>query len=141
MDSVEVAREIMSQPGMTLEVWLGAVSDSNPVIDCGSSDLYTPQELEEAAVQVKCRFASFEGCRLLTLRYASDACNTPEALASLNQGNKGEPYTQVAEFISDFEGPEKGSEVFEPGEIVRDYEWWLARTENGGWQLVTWGYC
>jgi D-alanyl-D-alanine carboxypeptidase len=126
---------------MMLEVWLGAVKDSNPTIDYGNSDLYTLEELEEAAVQVKCQFASFTGCQLHTLRYAGDAYNTPEELASLNHGNKGEPYTQVAKFLSDFDGPEKGSEVWEPGEKIKDYEWWLARTANGGWQLVTWGYC
>ena len=141
VDSVEIAREIMSQPGMTLEVWLGAVRDSDPVIDYGTSGLYTREELEAATVQVKCRFATFEGCTLQTLRYAGDACNTPEALSSMNHGNDGEPYVQVVEFFSDFDAPEAGSEVWEPGEKVKDYEWWLARTENGGWQLVTWGYC
>jgi D-alanyl-D-alanine carboxypeptidase len=141
VDSVEIAREIMSQPGMTLEVWLGAVRDSDPVIDYGTSELYTREELEAAAVQVKCRFATYEGCMLQALRYAGDACNTPEALSSMNHGNDGEPYVQVVEFLSDFDGPEAGSEVWEPGEKVKDYEWWLARTENGGWQLVTWGYC
>jgi D-alanyl-D-alanine carboxypeptidase len=138
---VDTAKQIMSQPGMTLEVWLGAVKDSNPTIDYGNSDLYTLEELEEAAVQVKCQFASFAGCQLHTLRYAGDAYNTPEELASLNHGNKGEPYTQVAKFLSDFDAPEEGSEVWEPGEKINDYEWWLARTTNGGWQLVTWGYC
>ncbi len=141
VDSVEIAREITSQPGLTFEVWLGAVRDSDPVIDYGTSELFTREELEEAAVQVKCKFATFEGCTLQALRYAGDACNTPEALASMNRGNDGEPYTQVVEFLSDSDGPETGSEVWEPGEKIKDYEWWLARTENGGWQLVNWGYC
>ena len=141
VDSVDIAGEIMSHSGMTLEVWLGAVTDSAPVIDYGASELYTREELEAAAVQVKCRFAAFEGCMLHALRYAGDGCNTPEALASMNEGNDGEPYTQVAEFLSDFDGPEAGGGAWEPGEKLKDYEWWLARTENSGWQLVTWGYC
>ena len=141
VDSVEIAREIMAQPGMTLEVWLGAARDTDPVIDYGSSALYTREELEAAAVQVKCRFATFEGCALRSLRYAGDECNTPEELASLNQGNEGEPYVQVAEFLSDFDGPEEGGDVWEPGEKLTDYEWWLARTAEGGWQMITWGYC
>lgn len=40
-----------------------------------------------------------------------------------------------------FRHPEAGGGAWEPGEKPEDYEWWLARTENGGWQLVTRGYC
>ena len=25
-------------------------------------------------------------------------------------------------------------------DVKRDWEWWLARTADGGWQLLTWGY-
>ena len=51
--SPEIAREIMSRPGMTLEVWLGAVNDPGLNVDYGASSLYTEEGLEEAAVQVK----------------------------------------------------------------------------------------
>ena len=32
------------------------------------------------------------------------------------------------------------TEVFSPDTEMEDYQWWLAREEGGGWQLVTWGY-
>ena len=52
----------MSQPGMALEVWLGAVNDTDPMIDYGESALYIEEELAEAAVQIKCRFAVLHPC-------------------------------------------------------------------------------
>ena len=141
VDSVENAREIMSQPGMTLEVWLGAVNDPELTIDYGTSELYTRTELDEAIVQIKCKFASFAGCELHALRYAGDACNNKENLDWLNSLENEGAYTQVIEFLSDFHSPvEDGPNAWERDTEYTDYQWWLARTEEGGWQLLTWGY-
>ena len=79
----------MSQSGMTLEVWLGAATDTGVTVDYGVSALYTEAELSEAAVQVKCKFASFAGCELHTLRYAGDECNTEENLAWTKELDEG----------------------------------------------------
>lgn len=142
VDSVETAREIMAQSGMTLEVWLGAATDANVIVDYGTSELYTPEELQEAAVQVKCRFASFAGCVLHSIRYAGDECNTEENLAWMKELDEGQGYVQVAEFISDFHSPIYPGEdtAWQPDKEYTSWEWWLARTADGGWQLLTWGY-
>ena len=140
IDDVEAAREIMAQPGMTLEVWLGTVNDPELVVDYGMSELYAQDELEEAAVQVKCQFASFAGCELHALRYAGDACNSEENLAWMNELGEGEEYVQVVEFLSDFHSPAAEAGSWEPNTEYTDYQWWLARTADGGWQLLSWGY-
>ena len=140
VDSPEIAREIMSKPGMTLEVWLGAVKDTDPTIDYGESTLYTQEELSEAAVQIKCKFASFEGCELHSLRYAGDDCNSEENLAWLNGLDEGKHYIQVAEFLSDFHSPVEGGDAWEADTEYTDWQWWLAREAGGGWELLTWGY-
>ena len=142
IDSAETAREIMSQPGMTLEAWLGAAADAGVTVDYGTSEIYTPEDLQAAAVQVKCRFASFAGCELHTLRYAGDACNTEENLAWMNELDEGKGYVRVAEFLSDFHSPaDPGDDTaWEADREYTDYQWWLARTADGGWQLLTWGY-
>ena len=142
IDDADAAKEIMSQPGMTLEVWLGAAADADVTVDYGTSELYTMEDLKEAAVQVKCRFASFAGCELHSLRYAGDVCNTEENLAWMNQLDEGKDYVQVAEFVSDFHSPVQPEEdtAWEPDTEYTDYRWWLARTADGGWQLLTWGY-
>ena len=140
VDSPEIAKEIMSQPGMTLEVYLGAVNDTDPVIDYGESTLYTEEELEEAAVQAKCKFASFAGCELHSLRYAGDGCNTKENIAWLNELAEGSDYVQAVEFLSDFHTPVEGGDAWEADAEYKDWQWWLAREKDGGWQLLTWGY-
>lgn len=142
IDNPEKAKEIMAQPGMTLEVYLGEVRDPGLTVDYGSSDIYTLKDLEEAAVQVKCKFASFDGCELHSLRYAGDGCNTEENIRRMNELDEGKGYTQVAEFVSDFHSPVHPGEnsEWEPDTEYTSFEWWLARTADGGWQLLTWGY-
>jgi len=142
IDNVEIAKEIMSQDGMTFEVWLGAASESELQIDYGTSELYTLEELEEAAIQVKCKFGSFDGCELHSLRYAGDECNTEENIKWLNSIDEGNNYIQVVEFLTDFHSPKNPVPLsaFDPDYEYTNYTWWLARTEGGGWQLLTWGY-
>lgn len=140
INDVETAREIMAQPGLTLEVYLGAASDPEVLIDYGTSSLYTEEELEEAAIQVKCTFASFEGCELHSLRYAGDSCNTEENIQWLNSLDEGKNYIQAAEFLSDFHSPTEPYGAWETDKEYTDYQWWLAREQDGGWQLISWGY-
>jgi len=142
IDNAETAKEIMTQPGMTLEVWLGAATDAGVTVDYGASELYTPEELEKAAVQVKCRFASFAGCELHSLRYAGDDCSSEDNLTWMNELDDGKNYVQVAAFLSDFHTPVHPEEdtAWETDQEYSDWEWWLARTADGGWQLLTWGY-
>ena len=96
----------------------------------------------QAAVQAKCSFASYAGCELHSLRYAGDECNTEEILAWMNQLDEGKDYVQVAEFISDFHSPVQPDEdtAWEPDTEYTEWEWRLARTADGGWQLLAWGY-
>ena len=50
-------------------------------------------------------------------------------------------YTQAAEFLMDFHSSENaGGTTFEPDKEYTDYQWWLARTADGGWDIVTFGY-
>ena len=140
VDSPEIAREIMSLPGMTLEVWLGDVTDAEPAVDLGTSQLYTQAELDEAAIQVKCKFASFAGCELHSLRYAGDECNSEENIQWANTLDEGKDYIQVARFLTDFHSPAEGAGAWDPDTEYKDYTWTLARSAEGGWQLLDWGY-
>ena len=137
--SAETAREIMARPGMTLEVWLGAAADTDPAVDYGTSALYTREELEAAVVQIKCRFAAFSGCRLISLRYAGDPGEAGEAPKLTSApGGKEEP-VQTVTFLSRFRSPvhpDAGSPR-EPGREYTDCEWRLSRTAGGGWRLLS----
>ena len=125
--------------GLTLEGYLGAVNETAPVIDYGTSALFTPEELEEAAVQIKCKFASWEGCELHSLRYAGDENSTAENLAWLNSHGDYN-FTQCAEFLSDFHSPAEGFSAFNLDYEYTNWQWWLAKTEDSGWEIIDWGY-
>ncbi|MEE5994236.1 MAG: M15 family metallopeptidase [Oscillospiraceae bacterium] len=139
IDDVEIAKEITAK-GITFEEYLGAVKSSDVTVDFGSSELFTEEELKEAAVQVKCKFATFEGCELHSLRYAGDENNNEENLAWMKELDDTGDYTEVVEFLTDFHTPMEGSEVFDADTEMTDYQWWLAREKDGGWQLLSWGY-
>lgn len=140
LDDVDVAKEIMEK-GITLEEYLGTVKPSDVAIDYGDSKLFTKEQLEDAVVQIKCKFATFEGCELHSIRYAGDESNTDENVKRMNEIAGGEQnYVQCAEFLMDFHTPAEGTDTLKPDEEYKDYQWWLARTEDGGFELVTWGY-
>lgn len=139
LDDVDIAKEI-TEKGITFEEYVAGKEAPEVSYDYGSSELYTEDELKEAAVQVKCQFATFGGCELHSLRYAGDECNTPENLAWLNSLDEEGKYTQVVELITDFHTPAQDAGVWEADTEMKDYTWWLARKEGEGWQLLSWGY-
>ena len=135
----EIAKQITEQ-GLTLEEYLSGGKAPEVVIDYGTSALYTPEELADAAVQVKCKFAAFEGCELHSLTYAGDECCSEDNIAWLNSLDEGNDYVQAAEFFSDFHSPAEGGDAWEADTEYTDWQWWLARSEEDGWQVLTWGY-
>lgn len=139
IDDVKIAQEITAK-GLTLEEYLGVVNSSDVNVDLGTSEMYTEEELKEAAIQVKCKFATFKGCELQSVRYIGDGSNTQDNIRWLNSLNEGAEYIKVAEFITDFHTPKEGSESFSADQDVRAYPWWLAQNKDGGWHLVKWGY-
>ena len=134
-----VAKEI-AEKGLTLEEYLGAVRSAEVSIDYGSSSVFNQEELEQAAVQIKCKFADFEGCELHSLRYAGDGCNSEDNLRWMNELQEGAGFVEVCEFLSDFHSPLEQFGAWTPDHEYTDWTWWLARTEDGGWQVLTWGY-
>lgn len=139
VDSPDIAKEI-TEKGLTLEEYLGAVKASDVTIDLGSSTIYTEEELKEAVVQIKCKFASWEGCELHSIRYAGDESCTEENLKWMNELNKDGNYTQVAEFLMNFHSPMEQIGAWEADREYTDYQWWLARSADGGWDIITFGY-
>ena len=124
IDDVDAATQIMSE-GITLEGYLGAANETDVNIDYGTSQIYTLEELEEAGLQVKCKFASFEGCELHSLRYAGDEACSEENLNWINSLNENAGYIKVAEFLTDFHSPVEPAGAWETDEEYLDYQWWL----------------
>ena len=140
VDSPEIAEEIMSKPGLTLEEYLAGKTAPQVEIDLSGSTLYTDKELYDAMLAVKCQFAAFAGCELHSIRYGGDEANTQENIKWVNELAEGKNFTQVCEILTDFHSPTEPYGAWETDKEYKDWQWWLARTEGGDWQLLTWGY-
>lgn len=115
---------------------------SNQVkIDYGNSDLYSQEDMNEAIALIEEEFAEWEGCELHRISYTSDECNNRDNIAWMNDlADEGVEYTQCIEFVSEFHSPKKGGGAWNPDCEYTDWGWWLARTDGGDWELMTWGY-
>lgn len=140
IDNVDTAKEIMSKD-ITFEEYLGAYKGGKVDIDYGTSSVYKEDELKDAVIQIECRFASLDGCVLKSIRYAGDEAVTDEKLKAIQEQNPDSKYTQIVEFLMDFHTPvNTGNTTFESDCDYIDYQWWLARTADSGWEIVSFGY-
>ena len=46
----------------------------------------------------------------------------------------------MAEFLGDLHSPVTNAGAWEPDTEYTDYQWWLGRTEDGSWDIVSTGY-
>ena len=140
LDNVDAAKEITSK-GITFEEYLGTYTGGPVSIDYGTSKIYTEDELKDAVIQIKCQFAFWGNVDLKSIRYAGDEKATDEMLKKMNEVNPDGKYTQVAEFLMDFHTPKDvGDTTLKADSDYTDYQWWLARTADSGWEIVTFGY-
>ena len=109
-------------------------------IDYGSSELFTEEEMDAAIALIWEEFDSWEGCELHRLSYAGDACCNEENIDWMNSLRDGQGFTQCIEFVSEFHSPTEGGGAWEPDTEYTGWQWWLARTDGGEWELLTWGY-
>lgn len=114
--------------------------------DYKTSEIYSRQDMDNAIKIIKEAFKGWKGCELHQIRYVGDECNNDEKIKWMNDlsdTNDLEPkFSQCIQFECDFHSPIKESDMdaFNPDEEYTDWSWWLARTEDGEWHLMTWGY-
>ena len=137
IDDPALAKEITDK-GLTLEEYLGSYTGGEVTVDLGSSVLYTEEDLQDAVIQIKCKFAFWGDVDLKSIRYAGDEAITDDKLTAINEANPGADYTQVAAFLMDFHTPADvdASLSLQADSEYTDYLWWLARTADGGWEIV-----
>ena len=62
-------------------------------------------------------------------------------LSKMIEINPDGKYTHFAEFLMDFHTPKETEELtLTADKDYTDYQWWLCRTADGGWEIVTFGY-
>ena len=140
LDNMEIAKEITSKD-ITFEEYLGTYNGPEVNIDLGDSKDVSEEDLENAVVQVKCQFAYWDGFVLYSIRYAGDDAVADEKIAQLKEKNPKLDYSQTVEFLMDFRTPaDNKEESFESNNEYTDYQWYLAKNDKGGWEIVDSGY-
>ena len=120
-------------------------ADRNSVkINYGESAIYTEEDMKEAIAKIIEQFNKFEGCKLYSLSYISDdKCNNEDNIKWMNDlesaNDNKEVFTQCIAFESNFRSPINGGGAWIANSEY-NWSWWLARSENGDWKLMTWGY-
>ena len=120
---------------------ISAVLDSLKIVaeTVEGSELYTEEDMGEAEDIVQAEVDSWEGIELVSLSYGGDAENNEANIDWLSDLN-GKKYAQVLEFLANIRTAEDFQGSLEPNTDYYDYQFWLARTEGGEWELITWGY-
>jgi len=112
--------------------------EKDQLLDATSS-IYSHAEIDEAAQRIRNKVNEWDGCKLDTIRYVGDE-RCLEELDYCNTLNDGEiPYTQCIVFQTDLRSPFFGGGAWKPNAHY-DWNWYLARSDGGDWDLLTWGY-
>lgn len=109
-------------------------------IDYSDKGIYSEQEVDLAAHEIKEKVSQFRGrlffdkAVLYSLKVEGEDCL--EYCRSLNDDAD---YTEAVCFSSVMRSPVTGGGGWNSNSIYH-WNWYLARTDGGEWELITWGY-
>ena len=109
------------------------------VIDCGDSALYTEEDRSAAAKLISDTVESFEGCKLYAVKYEGDEVSKKNLEYCNSLAADGITYSESIVFTSYFRSPVFGGGAWNANEIY-SWSWYLARTNDGKWEILTYGY-
>lgn len=114
--------------------------------DDGVSERFTYEQMDAAISVIKNEFLSWYGCELHSIAYASDEKSASEYryYAGPESRKTGKNYADGIVFTSSFHSATEneaypGSSL-NPDAEYTGYSWILLQTEEGQWELMTWGY-
>lgn len=129
---------IISSVALTLIIVFGCISLWPASIDYGASDIYSRQDMDEAIDLIKEEFYSWNGCKLYSINYAGDNFCQRELEYCNTLAKEGVTYDECIVFRIQFRSPIFGGGAWNSN-FRYDWSWYLARTEGGEWELLTWG--
>ena len=114
------------------------VSLKPATIDYGASDIYSKADMDSAIELIKDKFDSWEGCKLYSISYTADSFCERELDYCNTLADDGIVYDQCIVFRTSFRSPIFGGGAWNAN-YNYDWSWYLARSANGDWDLLTWG--
>ncbi|MBE5774582.1 MAG: hypothetical protein E7337_11720 [Clostridiales bacterium] len=119
---------------------------SQVTIDYGVSERFTPEQMDAAITVIKNEFLNWYGCELHSISYASDERSASEYryYTGAKRRKTGKNYVDGIVFMSSFHSAAEDEEYpgsgLNPDYEYTGYNWILLQTEEGQWELITWGY-
>ena len=113
---------------------------SNTDVNLGNSDVLAEESLQSAANIILDEIGSWHSVkRVYDVTYCGDEKSADSLDYCIELGEKN--YTECAVFKSNFlTANSVQSGGWNPNDVYTDWQWYLAKTENGEWELLTWGY-
>ena len=108
----------------------------NTVIDYGTSDIYTKEDMNSAIELIKKQINGWEVAKVYNIRYAGDDISTDET--EYYQADYG--YDEVIAFTSDFHTAFNAGGAWNRNEDYDGWIWLLGRNDKGNWELYDWGW-
>jgi len=131
----EKTNEVIEDTSTTQEV------SDDYVVDYWTSEIFSQEDLASAVDAIMNNFNSWEvKCEMKKITYRWDE----KATSELEYCKDISPeIDQCAVFISDFHVPDVDQEMawaFEPNKDMLDWQWYVARSNDGAWNVITYGY-
>lgn len=108
-------------------------------IDYKTSDLFTEDEMNAAVEKIMEEFNSWDGCEMHEISYTDDQM-CKDNLEYVNTLGVDEKFVDCIVFTSSFHSPKNGGDAWEADYEYEGWQWFLGRTEDSDWKLLTWGY-
>lgn len=115
-------------------------NSENVKIDLGKSEIYSQEDLNSASEVV---LKEIKGWSSVEEVYEISYCGDKDSASQLAYCKtlKDKDYTQCTVFVSSFKTTSSaGSDGFNPSSDYGGWRWYLARTDGGRWELLSWGY-
>ena len=121
------------------EVEVPPADISHVKIDYKTSEIYTKDDMDKAIDKILAEFGTWDGCVLYDISYTDDATCT-DNLSYIQSLDTEKEYKECIVFVSNFHSPVVEYGAWEPDYDYENYQWYLGRTADGDWELLTWGY-
>ena len=105
----------------------------------GESEIYTREDRQSAAKLISNTVESFEGCKLYAVKYEGDEVSQKNLEYCNSLAADGVTYSESIVFTSYFRSPIFNAGAWNPNDLY-SWSWYLARTNSGEWEILTYGY-
>lgn len=129
---------ILTSVVLTLAVVFACISLWPASIDYGTSEVYTKEDMDSAIELIKETFNTWDGCKLYSISYTDDSLCERELDYCNTLADDGVTYSECIVFRMQFRSPIFGGGAWNAN-FRYNWSWYLARTQGGDWELLTWG--